>query len=86
MGGVGALVCPTCGEALRDGAAWRRLRDVPGALPAYCISHRRAGGGRCQTVRGAWRDGADACTDAGAACTIGANSRSARDDDLATAS
>jgi len=76
---VGPLVCPTCGETLRDGAAWRRLRDVPGALPAFALDHRRVGGGRCLTVRGAWRDGADACT-------IGAGSRSARDDDLATAS
>lgn len=51
---AGVVVCPTCGEALRDGAAWRRLRDVPGALPAYLLSHRRAGGKRCATVRGPW--------------------------------
>ncbi len=45
--------CPTCGEPVR-GATWHRLRDVPGALPAFRLIHRRAGGARCETVRGAW--------------------------------
>ncbi len=87
MGGVGPLVCPSCGETLCDGAAWRALRVVPGALPAYRLSHRRAGGGRCVTDRGPWlRELPSICTDGGAAATMVGSSRSARDDDLATAS
>ncbi len=46
------MICPTCGEM--TSATWHRLRDVPGALPAYLLSHRRAGGKRCETVRGPW--------------------------------
>jgi hypothetical protein len=78
------MICPTCGEDARD-ATWRELRRVPGALPAFRLSHRRAGGERCETVRGPWAGEQNICTDRDAGATIGADSRSVRADERATA-
>lgn len=78
--------CPTCGEM--TGATWRRLREVPDALPAYMLSHRRAGGRRCETVRGPWREEAadpNVCTSGGPGAILHAGSRSVRADERATA-
>ena len=78
-----AMVCPSCGQ--ETGAVWQRLRDIPGAAPAYMLDHRRAGGGRCRTIRGEWLD-PDICTRAAETAILNeAASRSVRDPDRATA-
>ncbi len=60
--------CPACGEA--TDAVWHRRRDVPGALPAFIMRHRRQGGGWCESVRGPWRDESEPYTDADVASTM----------------
>lgn len=76
--------CPTCGEG--TSATWRELRTVPGALPAYRLSHRRAGGERCVTDRGPWlAELPNICTGGDAGRTIATDSRSVRADERATA-